>query len=426
MLSSLQRSNREWWCSVSALLLSIILNSAYAQPEPVIERSTISAKTNTPSEGNQPATDSPFSLKGKTVSPLLLLQKSLKNTPNNPTLAARLATLYVQRARITSEEKYYRLANEVIKPWAKQAVIPGLAQRKVPSELQLIRATLSQHDHHYADARDDLLSVIRQQPRNVQAWLTLSTLQLIQGDYKKVQVSCSALSRIGANWLSSLCYSQLYSVTGFAARAYKMQQYLLSQLHQQQQALRLWVTGLLAEAAMRQGHHQPAEDYFKAALSIKSNDTYILRTYSDYLLRQQRPKEVIQLLKTPPENDQLLLRFAIATRDLGHHSLEKKLVNRLEQRFAKTFANNNHRHGREEALFLLVFKAQHKASQQRALELAEINWKTQKEPDDALILLRAVDINQSTNKQQIISSWVKQHKLEDQRLALRLSLSGED
>jgi Tfp pilus assembly protein PilF len=201
-----------------------------------------------------------------------------------------------------------------------------------------------------------------------------------------------------------------------------MQQHLLSQLHDQQKELRLWVTGLLAETAMRQGYHQSAEGYFKAALRIKPNDTYILRTYSDYLLRQQRPKDVIQLLKTPPENDQLLLRFAIATKDLGRHGLEKKLVNTLEQRFANTLAKNNHTHGRDEAIFLLVFKADDETSKKRALTLAETNWKTQKEPDDTLTLLRAIRMNQDTDKQQTIANWVKQHKLQDQRLASFLSL----
>lgn len=422
MPSIIHRSNKEWGLFGATLLLSIMVTGAYAKTEPVTEESTPAITINLTTEGNQHVNKASFSLKGKTLSPLLLLKKSNEKAPNNPSIAARLATVYIQLARKTSEANYYRLAHDVIKPWRKQAVIPGLPKKEVPIEIKLIRATLSQHDHHYADANDDLLSLIKQQPRNIQAWLTLSSIQLVQGHYKKAQISCSALSRIGSRWLASLCYSQLYSVTGSATRAYRMQQHLLSQLHDQQKELRLWVTGLLAETAMRQGHYQPAEGYFKAALRIKPNDTYILRTYSDYLLRQQRPKEVIQLLKTPPENDQLLLRFAIATKALGHPVLEKKLVNTLEQRFANTLAKNNHMHGRDEAIFLLTFKADDETSKKRALKLAETNWKTQKEPDDTLTLLRAIRINQDADKQHILANWVKQHKLQDQRLASLLSL----
>jgi tetratricopeptide (TPR) repeat protein len=418
MSSILYRSNKGWSRFGSALLLSIVMNNTYATDESANDIPTTATPTNTAIESNPDR----FSLKGNTTSRLMVLKKSHDNAPNNPTIAARLAAEYIQLARTQVDEQYYRLANKVIKPWARQATIPGLPKQSPPIEIRLVRATLSQHDHHYADASEDLLVLIKQKPRHVQAWLTLSTIQLVQGDYKKAQVSCSALARIGSNWLASLCYSQLYSVTGSAKRAYKMQQHLLSQLHEQQSALRLWVTGLLAETALRLGEHDQAEHYFKAGVQIKPNDTYILRSYSDYLLHQHRPNDVIKLLKNPPENDQLLLRFAIATKELGQHPLEKKLVKTLEQRFATTLAKNNHLHGRDEALFLLAFKADDKPSKQRALKLAETNWKTQKEPDDTLTLLRAIIANKDSSKQHIITDWVKKHAVQDQRLASLLSL----
>ncbi|MCK5897294.1 MAG: hypothetical protein KAG20_10835, partial [Cocleimonas sp.] len=144
-------------------------------------------------------------------------------------------------------------------------------------------------------------------------------------------------------------------------------------------------------------------------------------TYSDYLLHQQRPKEVIQLLTTQPEEDQLLLRVAIATKQLGDSVVMKRLVTLLEQRFANAFAKNNHTHGREEALFLLEFKMKDKASKQRALKLAKKNWDSQKEPDDALIFLRAIRANQLIDQQKILIQWMKQHKLQDQRLTALLN-----
>jgi hypothetical protein len=97
-------------------------------------------------------------------------------------------------------------------------------------------------------------------------------------------------------------------------------------------------------------------------------------------------------------------------------------VKTLEQRFATTLAKNNHLHGRDEALFLLAFKADDKPSKQRALKLAETNWKTQKEPDDTITLLRAIIANKDSSKQHIITDWVKKHAVQDQRLASLLSL----
>lgn len=187
----------------------------------------------------------------KKSSKLMLLKRLYANSPENPVIATKLAMVYVQMARNQSDSSYYSLAREVIKPWQRQPTIPGLVTKKPPVEIRLIRATLAQHDHHYADARDDLLKLIKQQPYNTQAWITLSTIQLVQGDYKKAQVSCSALARIASKELASLCYSQLYSLTGSAKKAYNMQQRLLMKISNDQTEVRLWIIGLMAENAMR-------------------------------------------------------------------------------------------------------------------------------------------------------------------------------
>lgn len=321
-------------------------------------------------------TEETVSLKERKKSPLMRLKKRYEISSENPMIAARLATAYVQMARKQSDPSYYHLARAVIKPWARQAGIPGLVAKEPPVEIRLIRATLSQHDHHYADASDDLLKLIKQQPYNTQAWLTLSTILLVQGDYKKAQVSCSALARVASKGLASLCYSQLYSFTGDAKKAYRMQKKLLMGLHNNQAEIRLWVTGLMAETAMRLGNDKEAEKHFRLGVKIKPNDIYILRTYSDFLLNKGRYKEVIPLLTPFLHNDQLLLRFVIAGKR-NKDEIESWL-NKLEQRFADTLLKNNHIHGRDEALFLLEFKNDKKESKKRALQLAEKNWKVQK------------------------------------------------
>ena len=419
------RSSKEWGLLGSALLLTLstIPLCSYAEKHTQSNLNSVVMMPTAVSNSNLSMEDEDknkktFNLSRKKISKIMLLEKRHQHNPDNPEIAASLATAYVQMARKKSDAHYYRLANEVIKPWARQPTIPGLISKAVPIEIRLIRATLSQHDHHYADASDDLFALIKQQPRNAQAWLTLSTIQLVQGDYKKAQVSCSALSRVSSRWMATLCYSQLYSLTGAAKRAYKMQQGLLSQLMPQQKELRLWVTGLMAETALRLGDNVLAEKHFKDAIKIKANDTYVLRTYSDFLLAQQRYKEVKLLLTSLTDNDQLLLRFAIASKYSDEASKIEPLIKQLEQRFANALAKNNHIHGRDEALFLLEFKADKVESREYALKLAEINWKTQKEPDDALILLRASHANKNRETAKLVIEWIKKSKLQDPRISL--------
>lgn len=353
---------------------------------------------------------------GAALARLQVLEQAYAKSAENPVLAAQLATAYIQYARDESDPAYYRKANAVIKPWVKRPKIPGVRKKDIPNELRLVRATLAQHDHEYAAATEDLLFIVRQQPKNIQSWLTLSTIQLVQGDYQKAEASCSVLGRIASRWLSALCYSQLYALTGSAERGYTLQQSLLTQLAPEQTELRLWVIGLLAENAMRRGLIKQAEQHFKAGLELKDNDTYILRTFSEFLLAQNRSQEVVELLKEHQTEDQLLLRLALAFKAQGDTDELGRVAALLEQRFADAIAVHGHAHDRDAALFLLEFKPDNAKNKAQVLQLALANWETQKEPDDALLLLRAALNSQQPSAVTVVHDWVEKNKLEDRRL----------
>lgn len=407
MLSAFHGNSTKQGRRGSAFLLSMMLCS------PVISAAE-AAGVDTQQDTQQGTQQRQTSLQNKPLSGLDLLERAYANSENNPALAAKLATAYIQLARDKSDPAYYRKANSVLQPWAKKPAIPGVRSKtpEIPDELRLIRATLAQHDHHYREASEDLLYIVSKQPKNVQAWLTLSTIQLVQGNYPQAEVSCSALARISSHWLSSLCYSQLYSFTGSAERAYDLQQNLLAQLRSDQTELRVWVTGLLAETAMRLGRAQQAEQHFRDGLTIKPNDIYIMRAYSDFLLTRQRPAEVITLLKHQQQSDQLLLRLAIAVKHSADQEWQQRLVTELDSRFAGATATHGHTHDRDAALFLLEFKDDH----EQAFRLAKLNWQTQKEPDDALLLLRTARAAQQTETIQQVRDWITTHQLQDVRL----------
>lgn len=336
--------------------------------------------------------------------PISLLKKLLKEKPEDAAIAARLATLYIQKARQEVEPKYYQQALFALRPWWRV--------EKMPPEIALVRATLYQHEHHYAEATELLMAVIQQQPKNSQAWLTLSTIQLVQGDYEKVAVSCDALSRVASTWLGGLCYSQLYSVTGRAKAAYAMQRHLLLQLKENQSALRVWVIALMAESSLRLNQTELAERHFNAVLALRPDDPHALRNYSDLLLQQNRPQEVIALLKAHGNNNALLLRTAMAARQVGDKELESQSVVTLKQRFADALAKHGHTHERDEALFHLVFSD----DKSQALTLMSKNWELQKEPVDARSLLQAALANKQPQAAHTVIAWVKQHQLEDPQI----------
>ncbi|MEZ5534878.1 MAG: hypothetical protein R3F02_04570 [Thiolinea sp.] len=376
---------------------------------------TIASEAVSTDKPQQPATNQPLNLANTPLSGLSLLEQAYEKSDKNQALAVRLASTYIQLARETSDQSYYRKADKLLKPWAIKTGIPGAREKPVTDELRLIRATLAQHNHDYQQASDDLLYLIRKHPKHTQAWLTLSSIQLVQANYPQAEVSCTALSRISSYWLASLCYSQLYSFTGSAERAYGMQKSLLTQLSPEQIELRVWVSALMAETAMRLGWLAKAEQHFQDGLAIKPDDIYILRTYSEFLLTQNRATEVIKLLEDYRHNDQLLLRLAMAIKDSGdnHSTLRQQdLLSELSERLERTIELHGHAHDRDMALFLLELRD----DAQRAFRLAELNWQVQKEPDDALLLLRAAKTANKPGAIQQLRNWIEKHQLQDVRL----------
>jgi hypothetical protein len=63
---------------------------------------------------------------------------------------------------------------------------------------------------------------------------------------------------------------------------------------------RLWLLTRLAEVAAWQGRVALAESHYKSALRLGLTDAYLLAAWSDFLLDQQRPKEVVALLDSTP------------------------------------------------------------------------------------------------------------------------------
>lgn len=365
---------------------------------------SVSVQADSKTESKAPELNVQAAMQMQANDPVSVLRKLRQQRPEDPAIAARLAQLYIQKARQEAAPEYYKQALFAIRPWWRV--------EKLPPEIALIRATLYQHEHHYAEASELLHEVIQQQPKNSQAWLTLSAIQLVQGDYKKAAVSCDALSRVASSWYGGLCYSQIYSVTGRSEEAYKMQSHLLSQLSSEQSELRIWVTALMAESSARSNKTDLVARHYQAVLALRPKDVHALRNYSDYLLAENRHQEVIKMLKPHLQNDALLLRTAMAAKQAGNAALEKQSVEELRDSFRKALKKHGHTHEKDEALFELNFGD----NKQRALKLAQENWAIQKEPSDMLSLLKAAQANDNPQAAEPVIAWVSKHQLEGQQI----------
>jgi hypothetical protein len=117
----------------------------------------------------------------------------------------------------------------------------------------------------------------------------------------------------------------------------------------------------------------------REALTIDSDDGYVLASLADVMLDEGRYDDVLALLAGREESDGLLLRAAIAETRLARGG---ELAAEMKRRIEASRARGDRIHLREEARFALEVEGDVEA----ALRLARENFAVQREAADARLL----------------------------------------
>ena len=186
--------------------------------------------------------------------------------------------------------------------------------------------------------------------------------------------------------------------------------------------LLLWQLTRLGEMAWRLGQSEAAAAHFQRALGLGITDQFLLGVWADFLLDQKRPTEVIRLLADWERSDILLLRLALAGKAVGDPRAAG-WASQLRDRFAAATLRGDRLHEQEAARFELDIEQQPR----KALELAVQNYRVQKEPRDAEILMRSALAAGNTKAAQPALAWFRDFRYQDphlSRLAAQLSVPG--
>jgi predicted Zn-dependent protease len=341
------------------------------------------------------------------------LRTELAAAPNDLALATHIARRYIDAARSAADPRYLGYAQAALSPWWNQA--------QAPVEVRILRATLLQSTHQFPKALSDLDAILKLDPDNAQAWLTRATIRMVQGDYASAKADCARLLALSAELVAITCLANVANLNGQSAKSYSLLSTTLSRNADAEPSLQIWGQTLLAEMAVRRGDNQVAEHNFRSALALAGTDSYLLGAYADFLLDQQRPAEVISLLKDKTRVDALLLRYAIALKAQKSAAVTEK-IDELNSRFNAAMLRADTVHQREQARFELQLRNDPKT----ALKLAQLNWAVQKEPADARILLEAALLAADRAAAQPVLHWLKQTRLEDIALAKLVKQLGGD
>lgn len=331
------------------------------------------------------------------------LRATLAKDPMNRRLAVTVARRYIQAARSEADPRYHGYAHAALAPWWDLA--------KPPVDVLLLRAVVRQSRHDFDGALADLDRVLAARPRHQQAWLTRAFVLQVQGRHDAAMTSCQRLGPSVDRLVIATCIGRVESLSGKAEAGYERLRRALDASPDAEDRLRVWALTVLAEIAARRGAPAAAEAHFRDALALGLRDPYLLGAYADVLLDQGRADEVVALLKDETRVDALLLRLTIAAQRLGRADAADHAA-ALRARFAASRKRNDARHLREDARFTLEVLG----APRRALGLAKANWRTQREPADARLVLAAAVAADAAGEARKILDWLARTGLQDAAL----------
>jgi tetratricopeptide (TPR) repeat protein len=316
-------------------------------------------------------------------------------------VAIPLAQFNIQQSRLSGDLRYLGYAEAVLAPWVKQTpVIP---------DVLVLQATLQQSRHEFAASLATLDRALAVRPHDPQALLIRATVLRVLGRYPEAASACAQFSALVDPRLGALCVQSLRGLNGHLESAYSA----LMQVSPQGwlNSEKSWLYSELGEMAVRLGRDADAERWFQQDLSLVPTDVYVRAAYADLLLRQGRPGDVLALLQGRESFEPLLLRIAIAQRQL-RDPRQAQSAARLQAAFAAEEQRGEAVHRREQARFLLEVQDQPALSLAAALQ----NWAVQREPDDVLVLVNAARADHSPAAAEPAVEFVRAQGLSDVRV----------
>ncbi len=348
---------------------------------------------------------------------LQALRQAHTANPANAQAAVALARKYFDLASAEGDPRYIGYAEAAIQRWPDASA---------PANVILVRALLRQYRHDFEPALAELAAVLEREPDNTEAIGWRAALYLVQAEYAKARAECARLEPMATRLTLLACTTNVDSMTGKSKSAYEALSSTLAREPTRNAGFRAWILTRLSEMAQRMGDVKLAEKHFREALEetkkIGLPDGFVLAAYADLLLDLGRNDEVIAMLRDWTRSDVLLVRLALAEANAATPT-SKQRARDLADRFAASALRGDRLHLQEESRFTLAIGRDAK----KALAVALDNWKTQREPRDARVLMEAALAAGEPRAAQGALDWMRATHYEDPRyreLAARLERSG--
>lgn len=268
-------------------------------------------------------------------------------------------------------------------------------------------ADVLQHRHDFASAERILDVVLRSSGHAARAHLMRASIRIAQGRVREATQDCSSLIGRTDVVVATACLAQALSLNGRLSEAHALLAGVLEGARGRNEQY-AWAFGILAELAERRGSSQEAVAHIETALLQAPGSAALRLQAVDLLLRAKRPERALDLLGGLSVSEPVLLRQAIAARQL-HLPQAAQYEGEWRQSREQAEQLKLPRHERDVAVGELEIMGR----PDRALRHATDNWQTTHEIDDARVLLRAAVAAGRLDAARPALDWIEQHAVED-------------
>jgi tetratricopeptide (TPR) repeat protein len=322
---------------------------------------------------------------------------SFRRTPDepidDPETAMRYANSALQHYAITGDARFPGYAEGALRHW-RNVDSP-------PPEIWILRGRILQIGHRFREAAMELERMLEVHGSSAEAMLLAADAWRRAGAIDKAKANCVRLALAGWPELARYCTVDVLLSLGNAEKALQLASMDAASGADGAAGVRQWELAVKADAAAAAGRLQTAESHYRSALALPDAAIALYVAYADLLLRDARPREALDTLNGLPDSDAVLLRRAMAARQLGD-SRFGDYRERLLQSFsdAEVFGAGE-LHLRERAMFELHVENDAEA----ALLHATKNWEIQKGPEDTAILIEAAEAARQPDVPQVVAEW---------------------
>ncbi len=397
------------------------LISAFAAPLAAIfclfTSLTTQAAPFTPANDSDVVERLPLSATDPSARRLQSLRKQLAAKPDDVALRIEIARRYFDLSMAQGDPRYVGYASAALTPLDKSPPLDKAApvgNAALIASYWQIKGMLQQYSHNFDGALASLDKASLADPKSPDPMAWRSAIHMVQANYAKAQAECDALKPLTTPLFATGCSQYVLAHSGGAAGLQSAFDTLNAAVKAEPNAspeLMLWELTRLAEMAIRLKRFDDAEAYSQRALKLGVTDQFLLGAYADFLLLQKKPEAVITLLADWERSDILLLRLALAGKATNHKKAAD-WASSLRDRFVEAAKRGDRLHEQEAARFELDIENNPK----KALALAVNNYKLQKEPRDAEVLMRTALAAKDAAAAEPALIWLKQNKYEDAHL----------